>query len=178
MVLAKNASNIETVVKLISEIADQTNLLALNASLEAARAGDAGRGFAVVANEVKSLAEQTAKATGDIATQVKYIQDDSNIAVSAISEVSEIMKNLSGASEDVAASVEAQSMVMESISTNVNSASSLSITSAKSMDRVNSSISSTQTISSDVLDFATDMKVQVGTLESDITVFLDKVRQA
>src|SRR5690348_17676556 len=87
--LSKAASRIGDVVELINTIAGQTNLLALNATIEAARAGEAGRGFAVVASEVKALAEQTAKATGEIGQQVSGIQSATQESVAAIKEIGE-----------------------------------------------------------------------------------------
>src|SRR3546814_12812307 len=84
---AKRAHKIGEVVKMITDIAEQTNLLALNATIEAARAGEAGKGFAVVAGEVKGLATQTAKATEDIASQIKEIQNATNDAVTAIKDI-------------------------------------------------------------------------------------------
>jgi methyl-accepting chemotaxis protein len=86
-VLTDNAKKIDSVVKLISEIAAQTNLLALNATIEAARAGEAGRGFSVVAQEVKSLANQTAKATEEIAAQVGAMQSATTRAVGEIAAI-------------------------------------------------------------------------------------------
>src|SRR5262249_27252409 len=86
--LSKAATRIGDVVELINTIAGQTNLLALNATIEAARAGDAGRGFAVVASEVKALAEQTAKATGEIGQQITGIQAATHESVNAIKEIS------------------------------------------------------------------------------------------
>src|SRR5204862_185200 len=89
--LSKAASRIGDVVELINTIAGQTNLLALNATIEAARAGEAGRGFAVVASEVKALAEQTAKATGEISQQISGIQGATQESVAAIKEISDII---------------------------------------------------------------------------------------
>ncbi len=89
------AQKIGEVVGLISSIAGQTNLLALNATIEAARAGDAGKGFAVVASEVKSLANQTAKATGDISTQIAGIQSATSEAVQAIEAIAQTIEELS-----------------------------------------------------------------------------------
>jgi methyl-accepting chemotaxis protein len=92
--LSKAASRIGDVVELISTIAGQTNLLALNATIEAARAGEAGRGFAVVASEVKALAEQTAKATGEIGQQISGIQTATHESVGAIKEISDTIGRL------------------------------------------------------------------------------------
>src|SRR5206468_10528032 len=93
--LGNSSSQIGDVVRVITSIAGQTNLLALNATIEAARAGDAGRGFAIVANEVKELAQETAKATEDIARRVQAIQHDTGAAVTAIEEISQIVGQIS-----------------------------------------------------------------------------------
>src|SRR5213075_2633908 len=93
--LSKAASRIGDVVELINTIAGQTNLLALNATIEAARAGEAGRGFAVVASEVKALAEQTAKATGEISQQISGIQAATQESVSAIKEIGDTIGRMS-----------------------------------------------------------------------------------
>src|ERR1700677_1386289 len=106
--LARIAQRIGDVVKLIQDIAEQTNLLALNATIEAARAGDAGRGFAVVASEVKSLAVQTAKATGEITREISSVQNSSSKAVSAIREITQRMQDINIYTSAVAISVEQQ----------------------------------------------------------------------
>ncbi|WP_298269843.1 methyl-accepting chemotaxis protein, partial [uncultured Bradyrhizobium sp.] len=106
--LSKAAARIGDVVELINTIAGQTNLLALNATIEAARAGEAGRGFAVVASEVKALAEQTAKATGEIGQQIAGIQAATQESVGAIKEISTTIERLSEISSTIAAAVEEQ----------------------------------------------------------------------
>ena len=120
--LSKAAARIGDVVELINTIAGQTNLLALNATIEAARAGEAGRGFAVVASEVKALAEQTAKATGEIGLQVNGIQAATQDLVNAIKEISGTIEKLSEISSAIAAAVEQQGAATQEISRNVQQA--------------------------------------------------------
>jgi methyl-accepting chemotaxis protein len=106
--LGDSSAEIGNVVKVITSIAEQTNLLALNATIEAARAGEAGKGFAVVANEVKELAQETAKATEDIARRVQAIQGDTGAAVAAIGEISTIVAQISDRQTTIASAVEEQ----------------------------------------------------------------------
>ena len=120
--LSKAAARIGDVVELINTIAGQTNLLALNATIEAARAGEAGRGFAVVASEVKALAEQTAKATGEIGQQIIGIQAATQESVGAIKEISGTIERLSEISSTIAAAVEEQGAATQEISRNVQQA--------------------------------------------------------
>ena len=121
--LSKAAARIGDVVELINTIAGQTNLLALNATIEAARAGEAGRGFAVVASEVKALAEQTAKATGEIGQQISGIQSATQESVNAIQAISGTIEKLSEISSTIAAAVEEQGAATQEISRNVQQAS-------------------------------------------------------
>jgi methyl-accepting chemotaxis protein len=113
---------INEVVLLINDIAGQTNLLALNATIEAARAGEAGKGFAVVANEVKHLAAQTAKATGDISGQIDAVKLATNNAVQAIREISDIIEQMNGTTVSIAHAVDEQSAATQRISQNVGDA--------------------------------------------------------
>lgn len=121
--LESSASAIGEVVRLITDIAEQTNLLALNATIEAARAGEAGKGFAVVASEVKALAEQTAKATDQIASQVGDIQSGAGEAGSAIAEVRGVIDQVSEIASGIATAVEEQTAVTSDISQNMQTAS-------------------------------------------------------
>ncbi|MCY1145088.1 methyl-accepting chemotaxis protein [Actinoplanes sp. Pm04-4] len=117
--LGRSSAEIGEVVKLITAIAEQTNLLALNATIEAARAGEAGKGFAVVASEVKDLAQETAKATDDIAARVQAIQHDTTEAVAAIDQISHIIESVNEHSTTIAAAVEEQTATTAEMSRNI-----------------------------------------------------------
>ena len=120
--LGHSSAEIGEVIKIITSIAQETNLLALNATIEAARAGQAGKGFAVVANEVKELASQTAKATGDISRKIEAIQEDTEGAVAAIGRVSGIITQINDISATIASAVEEQSATTNQMTRNTNEA--------------------------------------------------------
>jgi methyl-accepting chemotaxis protein len=117
--LGDSSTEIADVVKVITSIAEQTNLLALNATIEAARAGEAGKGFAVVATEVKELAQETARATEDIARRVEAIQGDTAGAVGAIAEISTIIGKINDYQLTIASAVEEQSATTGEMNRNV-----------------------------------------------------------
>ena len=120
--LGESSREIGDVVKVITSIAEQTNLLALNATIEAARAGEAGKGFAVVANEVKELAQETARATEDIGRRVHAIQGDTAGAVAAIGRISEIIARISDFQTTIASAVEEQTATTNEMSRSVSEA--------------------------------------------------------
>ena len=176
--LSKAASRIGDVVELINTIAGQTNLLALNATIEAARAGEAGRGFAVVASEVKALAEQTAKATGEIGQQITGIQAATQDSVNAIKEISGTIEKLSEISATVAAAVEEQGAATQEISRNVQQA-------AQGTQQVTSNITDVQrgaaengSASSQVLSAAQSLSSDSNRLKLEVGKFLNSVRAA
>jgi methyl-accepting chemotaxis protein len=120
--LGESSTEIGNVVKVITSIAEQTNLLALNATIEAARAGEAGKGFAVVANEVKDLAQETARATDDIARRVEAIQADTAGAVDAIGEISRIIAQINDYQVTIASAVEEQTATTTEMNRSVSEA--------------------------------------------------------
>jgi len=120
--LGDSSTEIGQVIKVITSIAQQTNLLALNATIEAARAGEAGKGFAVVANEVKELAKQTARATEDISRKIEAIQGDTKSAVGAISQISEVIKQVNDISNTIATAVEEQNATTNEMARNISDA--------------------------------------------------------
>ncbi|KJC53154.1 chemotaxis protein [Bradyrhizobium sp. LTSP849] len=176
--LSKAAARIGDVVELISTIAGQTNLLALNATIEAARAGEAGRGFAVVASEVKALAEQTAKATGEIAQQVSGIQAATEESVGSIREISSTIGRLSEISSTVAAAVEEQGAATQEISRNVQQAAHGTQRVSTNIGDVQRGASETGSASSQVLSAARSLSADSNRLKQEVAKFLNSVHAA
>jgi methyl-accepting chemotaxis protein len=176
--LSKAASRIGDVVELINTIAGQTNLLALNATIEAARAGEAGRGFAVVASEVKALAEQTAKATGEIGHQISGIQTATQESVVAIQQISSTIEKLSQISSTIAAAVEEQGAATQEISRNVQQASRGTQQVSSNITDVQRGASETGSASSQVLSAAQSLSGDSNRLKLEVGKFLDTVRAA
>jgi aerotaxis receptor len=176
--LSKAAARIGDVVELINTIAGQTNLLALNATIEAARAGEAGRGFAVVASEVKALAEQTAKATGEIGLQISGIQAATQESVGAIGQISGTIEKLSEISSTIAAAVEEQGAATQEISRNVQQAATGTQQVSSHITDVQRGASETGSASSQVLSAAQSLSGDSNRLKLEVGKFLDSVRAA
>jgi methyl-accepting chemotaxis protein len=176
--LSKAAARIGDVVELINTIAGQTNLLALNATIEAARAGEAGRGFAVVASEVKALAEQTAKATGEIGQQIAGIQAATQESVGAIQEISGTIERLSEISSTIAAAVEEQGAATQEISRNVQQAAQGTQQVSSNIADVQRGASETGSASSRVLSAAQSLSGDSNRLKLEVGKFLSTVRAA
>ncbi|HTC96701.1 MAG TPA: methyl-accepting chemotaxis protein [Bradyrhizobium sp.] len=176
--LSKAATRIGDVVELINTIAGQTNLLALNATIEAARAGEAGRGFAVVASEVKALAEQTAKATGEIGQQINGIQAATQDSVNAIKEISGTIERLSEISSTIAAAVEEQGAATQEISRNVQQAAQGTQQVSANITDVQRGATETGSASSQVLSAAQTLSGDSGRLKTEVSKFLTNVRAA
>ncbi|SOC28403.1 methyl-accepting chemotaxis protein [Thalassospira xiamenensis] len=170
------ALKIGEVIGLISDIAGQTNLLALNATIEAARAGDAGKGFAVVASEVKNLANQTAKATDEITSQINGIQQATGLAVEAIDEIVRMISDISERASAVAAAVEQQTVATSEISQNVEQAAAGTEEISAAMQGVSAAVAETNVAANDVHGSADNLGTQSGNLRGQIDGFLERMR--
>jgi methyl-accepting chemotaxis protein len=176
--LADAANRIGEVVKLISDIASQTNLLALNATIEAARAGDAGKGFAVVATEVKNLANQTAKATDEIASQVSSVQGATQDAVLAIQGIGQIINKINGISGTIASAIDIQASTTREIAENVRQAASGTQEVTDNILSVTEAASETGRAAERVLNSTSVLTRQSDTLRSGVETFLKDVKSA
>ncbi len=174
--LNEAAAKIGDVVELISDIAEQTNLLALNATIEAARAGDAGKGFAVVASEVKNLATQTAKATEEITSQIKAVQQETGNAVTAIGGISTTIGKINEINTTISAAVEEQGAATNEISRSVQQAADSAGKVSANINTVNETAGKTGSSASEVQDVARNLASEAGTLQGQVDNFLRQIR--
>ncbi|SCA56126.1 putative Methyl-accepting chemotaxis receptor/sensory transducer [Candidatus Terasakiella magnetica] len=173
--LGDAAQKIGEIITLIQSIADQTNLLALNATIEAARAGEAGKGFAVVAGEVKNLANQTAKATEEISTQVNAMQSVTDEAVQAMESIANVIAQMNQNVENVTHAVEEQNSATVEISENVQQAATLTQDVSDKMNDVSQDSNNTADISSSVLNSAQQLQLKSDDLKKAMDRFIQEL---
>ena len=176
--LANSANKIGEVVSLITDIAEQTNLLALNATIEAARAGDAGKGFAVVASEVKNLANQTAKATEEIAAQIGGVQASTSEAVTAIDAITKTIEEVDAIASTIAAAVEEQAAATREIARNVEQAATGTQEVSMNIGGVSQAAQETGGAAAQINGAASELSEQSESLRSAVETFLSSIKAA
>ncbi|MET1411336.1 methyl-accepting chemotaxis protein [Roseibium sp. HPY-6] len=176
--LAEAAQQIGQVIGMISDIAEQTNLLALNATIEAARAGEAGKGFAVVASEVKSLAEQTGKATEQISQQITTIQASTEEAVVDIGGIATSVSEIDAFMTSIAAAIEEQSAATQDIARNVQQAAEGNKAVSSGMEQVSSAVTETKSSADSVLSSSENLAERSSEISEEVDTFLQAVEAA
>ena len=176
--LVEGAAKIGEIVGIVNGIASQTNLLALNATIEAARAGDAGKGFAVVAGEVKTLANQTTKATEEIQAQVGAIQSETGRAVEAIGNIGKTVDEMSEISTAIASAMEQQGATTHDIARNINQAADRTREVSTNVRSVGDAAETTSTAASELQQASDDLRSQAAQLEIEMKQFLGQMRAA
>ncbi|MCK4866912.1 MAG: HAMP domain-containing protein [Alphaproteobacteria bacterium] len=174
--LSEAAGRIGEVVTLINDIAGQTNLLALNATIEAARAGEAGKGFAVVAQEVKNLANQTAKATEEISTQIGAVQEETSSAVGAIGRIRSIIGEVNDIATTISSAVEEQGVSTQEIARNVQQAAKGTQDVNANIENVRKAAGETGSAAGQVLNASEEMARQAEGLRGEVDRFLQEIR--
>ena len=174
--LKENAVDIQNVVKLISEIAEQTNLLALNATIEAARAGEAGKGFAVVAGEVKSLANETAKATTEIAEKLAGILSNAEDSAQTIGSVNTVIGQIDEYATTIAAATEEQSATSSEVSARISDTATSIREVSESIRTVTDQAAQNNEQTEALLDIAMMLETQFKDLAQQAQSFSDRVR--
>ncbi len=176
--LVDSANKVGEVISLITDIAEQTNLLALNATIEAARAGDAGKGFAVVANEVKNLANQTARATDEIGAQIQSIQTATQNAAEAMDHIGKTIGNMNENTSTIAAAVEQQRASTTEIASNIQQVSTGNMEVTANIALVNDAATKTGVGATNIVQASSELLQQFDQLQAEVTAFLQKVRSA
>lgn len=174
--LTDAVGSIGDVVKLINEIAEQTNLLALNATIEAARAGEAGKGFAVVANEVKHLADQTGKATGEIVGQIEQVRNGTSQVVAVIKNISNVINDLTGTTSTIASAVEQQDATTKEIARSVEFAAGSTQRISDNIGEVGSQVSELYASARGLDDTSDSLSIRSEELKTKLAAFLNQVR--